>query len=153
MPSRSASKYKVLHVDDDPSVTLLIGARLKQHGINVTAINDPALAADLLFREHFQVMLLDVDMPGINGLELLDEIKRLDGGINVIMLTGVVSMTTVLKAMRRGASACFFKPMDDVGPLVEAIHAEFDKVDRWWNALKQLGEVKRQEACPQEAHQ
>ena len=147
----SFSKYRVLHVDDNRADTRIIDQRLSQHGIAVTAINDPTLAVELLFREHFQVVLLDVDMPEINGLDLLTQIKRLDGGINVIMVTGIVTMTTVLTAMRRGASACFFKPIEDVAPLAEAIQGEFDRIDRWWNSLQQLSMVKRQGFCPAES--
>ena len=83
-------------------------------------------------------MLLDIDMPRINGLELLKEIKAFDGGILVIMLSGIVTQTTVFQSLRMGAEACFFKPLTDAEPLVDAISDCFRKLDRWWNTLDEL---------------
>ena len=152
MPGIPSSKYRVLHIDDNPEITRIIAARLSQCGITVTSLNDPTMAVELLLREQFQVVLLDVDMPNVNGLDLLDEINRLDGGIKVILVTGRVSMTTVLRAMRHHAAACFFLPMEDVEPLASAIRSAFDNLDRWWDTLKQLAEFKRRETHCLEAH-
>jgi phenylacetyl-CoA:acceptor oxidoreductase subunit 2 len=80
------------------------------------------LQRELLVRDC-RVVLLDIDMPQINGLEALREIKQHDGGIQVIMLTGLVSMNTVLESMRLGAESCLFKPVTDVAPLLDAIEA------------------------------
>ena len=128
----------ILHVDDDPQMTKFISARLEQHGYQTVSLHDPALVMKEVIQNKFRVILLDIDMPGQNGIELLDEIKIYDGGIQVVMLTGVVNMTTVLKSLRAGAEACFFKPVDDIQPLVEAIDDIFRKIDRWWNSLEDL---------------
>jgi len=140
----SLTNYRVLHVDDDPAMTELVGRCLARYGIEVTAINDPRRVLDLLLREQFHVVLIDVDMPGINGIDLLDDVKRLDGGIGVIMVTCVVSTSTVIKSRRSGAAACFFKPVADFGPLAETIQAEFTKIDRWRSSLRELAQHQRQ---------
>ena len=92
----------VLHVDEDPAATQLIHVLLRPLGIETVQLNDPAQLLDRLLKDQHRVVLLDVDMPHDNGLELLRDIKRLDGGINVIMLTGLVSPSAVLQSQRRG---------------------------------------------------
>jgi DNA-binding NtrC family response regulator len=130
----------VLHVDDDPAMRHLVERQLAVAGMNVMGIGQPLGAIDALVESQCRVVILDVDMPDMNGLELLAQIKRFDGGIQVIMLTGLVSMDTVLESMRRGAEACLFKPLQDVAELISALEAAFQKADRWWDALADLNQ-------------
>jgi len=88
-------------------------------------------------------VLLDHDMPGLSGLSLLSDIKRHDGGIQVVMLTGASSITSVLGAFRGGAEACFFKPVEDFKPIAESLHAAFGKIEHWRSTLKLLSELRR----------
>jgi DNA-binding NtrC family response regulator len=127
-----------LHVDDDPQCTQLVASHLESYGYQVKAIHDPREVIQCIPKIQERVMLLDIDMPRINGLELLKEIKSFDGGILVIMLSGVVTQTTVFQSLRMGAEACFFKPLTDAEPLVEAISDSFRKLDRWWKTLDEL---------------
>ncbi|MCA9267938.1 MAG: response regulator [Planctomycetales bacterium] len=128
----------ILHVDDDPSLLRLVAAKLTAHGCNVISLSDPTCAAQVLLDSGARLALLDIDMPHINGLDLLHDIKQLDGGIQVIMLTGAVSMSSVLQSLRWGAESCVFKPIDDFRPLLTAVDAAFEKIDRWWECLRDL---------------
>ncbi len=132
------SERAVLHIDDDPQVTRLVAARLRRHGYEVTSLTDPRGALRELMQNQWRVVLLDIDMPGVNGLDLLREIKAYDGGVQVIMLTGVVSMNTLLQSFRLGAEACLFKPLTDDRPLLDALADTFRKIDRWWETLEEL---------------
>ena len=132
----------ILHVDDDPQITRIVAKILSRAGFSVTSIHDPLAAMDEIIRQNHRVVLLDVDMPGKSGLELLDEIKFHDGGIQVVLLTAVVSLQTTLASLRQGAEACFFKPVRDYGPLVESLEACFAKIDRWWETLDELARRK-----------
>lgn len=129
---------EILHVDDDPQITRLIAKQLEAHGYNVKSLNDPAEVINDLIHGKRRVVLLDIDMPGTNGIELLSQIKEYDAGIQVIMLSGVVTVTTALQALKAGAEACFFKPVNDIGPIVEALDAAFCRIDHWWEALREL---------------
>lgn len=129
---------RILHVDDDPQITQLVAEYLRDYGYQTTSLHDPCEAIQQLPRIQERVVLLDIDMPRINGMELLKEIKAFDGGIQVIMLTGLVTMTTVLQSLRFGAEACFFKPINEIEPLVEALSDCFRKIDRWWLTLEDL---------------
>ena len=141
----------ILHVDDDPQITRIVATHLNAHGYQVTQLHDPYDALDVIMRSQYRVVLLDIDMPGLDGLELLRKIKAFDGGIQAIMLTGVVSMSTVLQSLRFGAEACFFKPLIDYQPLLNALGSTFAKIDRWWITLEELS-LRRREGAATESN-
>ncbi len=132
------TRRSVFHVDDDLVVTRMIGQQLEAAGYHHIAVNDSTAAFERLLASQARVVLLDIMMPGKTGLELLDQIKAHDGGIQVIMLTGQVDLSTTMHAMRHGAEACFFKPLNDAAPLLESLEQTFRKIDRWWTALEDL---------------
>ena len=133
----------VLHVEDDPQFVRLMGALLRSRGYEYTAVTDPKEGLPALMRSKCRVVLLDLEMPGMNGIELLTQIKKFDGGIQVIVLTGVVTIANTLQSMRRGAECCFFKPITDMRPLVEAIEAGIEKSNRWWNTISLVNEMRK----------
>lgn len=133
-------KREILHVDDDPQLTRLVAVRLESFDIRTCPLNDPRECMDRLIYDGFRVVLLDIDMPHLGGLQLLEEIKHHDGGIQVIVLTGLVSMSTALRSFRLGAEACLFKPIEDFAPLAEAIGRTFRKIEGWWETLERLSE-------------
>lgn len=139
-------KRELLHVDDDPQFTRLVAARLKSFGIRSCPLDDPRECMDRLIHDGYRVVLLDIDMPHVGGLQLLEEIKRHDGGIQVIVLTGLVTMSTALRSLRLGAEACLFKPVEDFAPLVDAIERTFRKIESWWETLERLSEHRHAEA-------
>ena len=139
------TKRAVLHVDDDPQLLRVVARRLQSAGYDVHSVNDAETVLGLLLETDCRVVVLDIDMPGVNGLDLLRRIKQQDGGVQVIMLTGVVTMSTVLQSMRWGAEACVFKPLADADALLEALDASFTKIDRWWRSLQELNRRKRED--------
>ncbi len=140
---------KILHIDDDEQLTRLVDQRLTREGYTVKALHDPTLALEELAGNEHHAVLLDIDMPHINGLELLREIKRQDGGLQVIMLTSFVGVGTILQSMRWGAEACFFKPLTNFDPLLDAMEMIFRKRDRWWLSLAELAQHRRVESSPE----
>lgn len=138
----------LLHIDDDPDILRLVAAKLQARGYQVHSLDDPCQAQRELLSRDCRVVLLDVDMPTMNGLELLRQIKEYDGGIQVILLTGLVSMNTVLESMRMGAEACLFKPICDFDQLYHTLDATYAKVDRWWRTLQDLTHRAHSHAAP-----
>ena len=137
----------ILHVDDDPQFTRIVAHVLQRKGFDVVSINDPNQVIGELIRNGYRVVLLDIDMPEMDGIELLRRIKEYDGGVQVIMVTGLVTLGNAMAAFRRGAEACFFKPMDDYGPLLQAIEGTFHKIEHWWKALHDLTRQRRNSEC------
>ena len=136
-------KHTILHVDDDPLIQKIVGKRLEDIGYDVTAISDPTQVMREIVHSHQRLVLLDIEMPQVNGLQLLKEIKQNDGSTQVIVLTGIVNMQTVLQSFRWGAEYCFFKPIEDIGPLAEAIQRTFWKIDHWWHTVEELTKQRR----------
>lgn len=128
----------ILHIDDDPAILRLVAAKLGEHGYEVVGSNNPSQVEELLLETNARVVLLDISMPNADGLEILKQIKRFDGGIQVIMLTGLVSMNSVLDSLRNGAEALYFKPILDFEPLLEILRDSFRKVGRWQQTLEEL---------------
>jgi DNA-binding response OmpR family regulator len=107
----------ILHVDDDPQFTRIVARRLASRGYEVVSLNDPRQALAELVRHGYRIVILDIDMPGVDGIELMRRIKEFDGGIQVIMLTGLVTLSNAMAAFRRGAEACYFKPLESIDEL------------------------------------
>ncbi len=143
--------YTILHVDDDPTMLRIVAKTLGKNNYDVVSLEDPREATRALLKTGARVVLLDIDMPHLDGLTLLDEIKRQDSGVQVIMLTGLVSMTTVLQSMRCGAEACIFKPLTNFNLLLTAVATAFEKIDRWWGTLDDLNKRKSTQTEPAES--
>lgn len=92
-PPRSVVKAKVLVVDDEPSIRLLIKTILTQNGHVVEECDDPRKALEKLMATAYDVILLDIRMPGMSGIELYRNIltKRPDMALSVIFITGDTS--------------------------------------------------------------
>ena len=133
---------EILHVDDDPQIIRLVAALLSSYGYHTCPLSDPRRTIEELVREKCRVVLLDIDMPEVNGLDVLKRIKEYDAGIQVIMLSGVVTLSDALLALREGAEACFFKPIESIEPIVETLDSAFRKIDHWWEALRDLSRRK-----------
>lgn len=139
------SRRLILHIDDDPQFTRALAARLAIFGIEARPLNDPHYALEELALGQYRVVLLDLDMPHLDGLEVLRQIKTYDGGFQVVVLTDLVPLTTLLQGLRLGAEATLFKPVRDVEPLVSVIDDVFRKLDRWRDALEELTRRKQAE--------
>ncbi len=128
---------KILHVDDDPAILRIASNVLSKRGYSVVSISDPTLAIYSLTQTGTRLVILDIDMPVKSGLSLLEEIKSIDGSIQVIMLTGMVSMATIFRVTQLGAEECLFKPISDLNELGDAADRAYEKMLRWWRTLRE----------------
>lgn len=143
------NRRTVLHVDDDPMITDLVAEQLRSAGFETEAVHNPLNAIKAMISGQHRIVLVDVHMPGMSGLQLLEEIKRVDASVQVILLTALVQESTVIESMRLGAEACFFKPLSDPDPLIDALEDAYIRNDRWWRTLSDLS-VRRKatDECP-----
>src|SRR5882762_1804556 len=100
-PMLVAKRPIVLAVDDDEAILEWIGRIL--HKYEVLTTTNGADALDVVRSQRVDCVLLDMLMPGIDGLQVLAQIKAVDHGVDVIMASGVVRPQTVASAMKRGA--------------------------------------------------
>ena len=138
---------RILHVDDSPLILSMISTELSEYGYEVVSLEDPTKAIDVLTGSNIRVCILDIKMPVIDGLQLLEMIKQYDGGIQVIMYTGEVSQSTLLESHRLGAEACFFKPLKSYEPLFGCLDTTFKKLERWWGSLRELQAMPKSPIC------
>ena len=113
-------KTRVLIVDDEEEFAYLLGRRLEFRDIFVTIALDGETAVRLVEEQDFEVVLLDVLMPGQGGIATLEKIKHLKPLVEVIMLTGHASITTAVEGMELSAYDYLVKPID-IDELLEKI--------------------------------
>jgi|SRR5208337_1901758 len=105
-------KMKVLIVDDEHDFLEIIVERLIIRGLDVTGVDSGEKALRVLREQSFDVVILDMKMPGMDGIETLKEIKKRNLLTEVIMLTGHGSEESGVRAMHMGASDYVIKPAD-----------------------------------------
>ena len=100
----------VLVVDDDPDVCEYLGDFLGSEGYQVKLLQDPTQTLDALRAAEFHVVVLDLMMPKLSGIDLLAQIREIDDDIAIIILTGYPSLETATSSIERDVSAYIRKP-------------------------------------------
>ena len=103
---------KVLIVDDEPDFCDALRDFPRSKGFEVAIALSGEEALPAYMQEKPDVVLLDIQMPGMDGLETLQELKVLDQGANVIMVTAIEDDEIVMRAMAEGALDYIIKPVD-----------------------------------------
>jgi len=119
------SKMKVLLVDDEEEFVNTLAERLQLRGFQVLTSTDGEAALQVVEENGPQVVLLDVMMPGLGGLEVLQQIKNKHPSIQVILLTGRGSTKEGIEGMRQGAFDFLMKPIK-IEELMEKMKAAFE---------------------------
>jgi len=104
-------KFKVLIVDDELDYLETIVKRLRARDVDVSGVESGYLALEALDRSSPDVIILDVRMPGLDGIETLREIKKRKPLTEVIMLTGHASVESGIQGMQLGAFDYLMKPI------------------------------------------
>ncbi|HEX7867149.1 MAG TPA: sigma 54-interacting transcriptional regulator [Variovorax sp.] len=108
----STSGARLLVVDDDPDMLRLLSMRLSSAGYQVTAVTSAETALTQLEIEHPQLVLSDVRLPGRDGLQLFDEIRKRHPSLPVILLTAHGTIPDAVEATARGVFTYLTKPYD-----------------------------------------
>ena len=117
------SEIKVLLVDDEVSFTTSLQRLLSRRGFDVKVAFDGLTALGFIAEEQFDVVVLDIKMPGMDGIQVLKEIIRFSADIRVILLTGHYFSNEEEANLKQGAYAYLLKPypiMDLVNLIKEA---------------------------------
>ena len=127
----------LLLVDDDPSMVRLLAKVIDRSfgdQITVESLTDPAAARARIDDGNVDILLTDLEMPGVNGLELLRCAKRRNAYTQVLFLTGHSSQDALLDALELGATDYLLKPVDQQ-QLLELISQAHSRQQRWRQAL------------------
>ena len=101
----------LLAIDDDPQSLEFVKDALAQENLEILTTTDPELGLELVLRRHPQIVLLDLMMPKIRGMELLERILEADPGTNVMLMTGHYSTEAAVEAIQKGAYDYLNKPL------------------------------------------
>jgi two-component system response regulator HydG len=113
---------KILIADDEPSLRLMLRANLKAD-YDVFEVEDGLQAVMAVRQQFFDLVLMDIRMPGLDGLDALVQIKQISPGIVVFLMTAYESLETARTAVQRGASDYISKPVD-----VEELKAKINRL-------------------------
>jgi two-component system NtrC family response regulator len=118
---------RILMVDDEPDIVAFCSKVPVRLGDEVTGSDSSQEALQALSREHYDLLITDVMMPGISGLELVAQARRQQPGLEAIVITGLGAMETPPGATRLGGCDLVSKPFG-VPDLHEAIERALDRV-------------------------
>src|SRR5215212_1331798 len=141
-------KIRVMVVDDDAVLRKLVSDQVARMGFDSAAAASGEEALDALSKSDFDVVLLDIRMPGLSGLDALREVRKLEDPPEVIMLTADTSLGTGLEAMRLGAYDYLTKPAT-----LDEIEAVIRKADEKRRLVRQNASLKDAVRQPSEETQ
>jgi DNA-binding response OmpR family regulator len=119
---------KLLLVDDEKEFALTLAERLQLRGFAHSVAFDGESALECVRGDHFDLVLLDLMLPGMSGLTVLRSIREMRPGLPVVLLTGNSAAQDGMEGMKQGARACIGKPVD-LQELLSLL-AEIDKESR-----------------------
>ena len=112
MSKNSKTSLKLLVIDDDPASLELVEASVAQSGLEILTAGDPNTGFELFLQNRPQVVLLDLVMPKVDGMQLLERIVAVDPAADVILMTGHYSTESAVEAIQKGAADYLTKPLD-----------------------------------------
>ena len=103
---------KVLLVDDEKEFLEIMSERMTARGMEVTTVESAGQALTILGKKTFDAIVMDFQMPGMDGMEALKAIKNLKPELQIILLTGYATVEKTVEAMKVGATDFLEKPAD-----------------------------------------
>ena len=129
---------RLLIVDDEPEICEMLSRHFRYIGFHVDTASDGIEALEKLAKARTEVIISDIVMPQMDGVELLRTIRQQYPMIHTIMITGYVTLENALACMRHGADTCVFKPLEDLTELEEAVEFAVGRLKRWHEKLRML---------------
>jgi len=127
-------RLKVLLVEDNAVLLLTLQRVLQKTGFDVSAVTSAEEALPLIESEGFQVLITDIQLPGIDGLELARQAKKRFSLIQIIVITAETTISKATEALELGASEYLLKPLD-MRELIRAVEQSQNRLVKWWDRL------------------
>jgi DNA-binding NtrC family response regulator len=129
MTSDRDSVVRVLAIDDDEQHLKLISTILSRDGVSVSSASNPHQGLELVHQKKPHLVLVDLLMPGMSGMEVLEKVIEFDPNIDVVLLTGKYSTDSAVEAVQKGAADYLTKPVD-IDKLQQRVDALVEDVRR-----------------------
>ncbi|MFP4458907.1 MAG: response regulator [Candidatus Zixiibacteriota bacterium] len=140
----STMKIRILLVDDEEKIINMLSRHFRFKGYEVYIAKNGREALEQLEQIKIDIIISDIKMPILSGIDLLRSVRRHYPMIHVIMITGYVTLDNVLACMRLGADSCIFKPFEDMDELDEAVDYATKNIKQWLDVLNTLADIKKQ---------
>ncbi len=133
---------KILLVDDEPVNVQSLANAIRRGGHEIHTLSDPRQALDVYRDDPFDVVISDVRMPGMNGVELLKSLRELDPSSRVILITGYGDAKTAMSAINNRAWALLAKPISvtSMMDMLQTIEKEIAEKNRLQQKTRKLAE-------------
>ena len=138
--------YTVLIVDDEEEFREMTVKRLSKRDLECDSAPDGDTALEMMTKKNYDVVLLDVKMPGRDGIETLREIKRMTPMTEVVMLTGHASVESGINGIKYGAFDYLMKPME-LDALFEKLNAAYERKREQQNKIE-MAQIKKDMSRP-----
>jgi len=122
---------RVLIIDDEEGICKSLSAFLKLEGYCVEVAFNGEEGLRKIREDKYNVILLDINMPGMSGLETLQAIKAIDFSIQVIMMTAYSTFDKTMKSLEFGAADYILKPFDDLDSICNLVKIAEERLERW----------------------
>lgn len=113
--------YRVLIVEDEPAIARVLDLKLKQIGIETEVINDGSLALDIISKDEFDCILLDLILPGADGFAILEAIRKKNPTTKVIIMTNLGQPEDRARVEKLGITAYYVKSEVSISQLAESV--------------------------------
>ena len=131
---------KILIVDDEPDMLKLLSMILREKtSYEITTTNNPIEAIELAKQGGFDLVISDLKMPGLDGMEIIDAVKKIDEDIPVIIITAFASVESASEAIQKGGFDFITKPFRK-----EQILFTIDKALKWLKVQRENKMLKEQ---------
>jgi DNA-binding NtrC family response regulator len=135
LAEEARAAVSLLVIDDNPGSVELVSDAVAQPGLEILAASDPEEGLRLFRQRRPQIVLTDLKMPRMNGIEVLDRIMEVDPSTEVILMSAHYSTESAVEAIKKGASDYLNKPVS-VGPLRERIATLLEEVRKRQRSLQ-----------------
>ncbi len=124
----ASSSLKLLAIDDDAKNLEIISLALQRQGLQIMTSQDPEEGFEIFLRTRPKIVLLDLVMPKVSGMEILERIVSVDPGVDVILITAHYSAESAVEAIQKGAADYLTKPVE-IDKLRSRISALMDEAE------------------------
>ena len=131
-------KLTILIVDDEIEIIKTLTRFLEiDDRFIIKSTTNPMDALDIVKKEKIHILLTDIMMPEMDGIDLLTQVKSVDGLTQVIMMTAFSTVSKVVTCLGRGANDYILKPFDNLEDVQAIIDISASKIERWTQVLLQ----------------
>jgi len=131
--NKTAQKVRILIVDDDPAILKLLGIAIGSFGFEFAAAKNGREAISILQKQEFEIVITDMMMPEVDGMQLLEHVKKNHPRIDVIVVTGYTGTFSYMDVIRAGASDFITKPFN-----FDELEAKINRIIREHHLINEL---------------